>query len=258
MKGSERMPVAFVGHGSPMNAIEDNSFTDAWRGMADSIPRPEAILVVSAHWYVQGTKACGVSSPRMIYDMYGFPEELYQVVYPAPGAPGLARQAVGLIGGGASLDDDWGFDHGAWSVLARMYPEADIPAFQLSVDRSAPARAHFEIGRSLAALRDQGVLILGSGNVVHNLSMVDWDMAGGYPWAVEFDGYVKERISERKYEDVIEYRRAGPSSHSAFGTPDHFYPLLTVLGASDEGDELRVLNEECVMGSLSMTCYLFG
>jgi 4,5-DOPA dioxygenase extradiol len=258
MKNPERMPVVFIGHGSPMNAIEDNAFTDNWRKLGDSLPRPKAILVVSAHWYVQGTKACGVSSPRMIYDMYGFPEELYQVVYPAPGSPGLARKAAELVGRGAALDDGWGFDHGAWSVLARMYPGADIPAFQLSVDSGAPAQTHFDIGRSLSALRDEGVLILGSGNVVHNLAMVDWEMKGGYPWALEFDGYVKARISERRYDDVIDCRSAGGSARSAFSTPDHFYPLLYVLGASEEGDRLTVLNDECVLGSLSMTCYVLG
>ena len=258
MSETARMPVVFIGHGSPMNAIEDNEFTETWRKIADSIPRPKTVLVVSAHWYVQGTKACDLAAPRMIYDMYGFPKELYQVAYPAKGSPEIARMAVERIGRGASLDDSWGFDHGAWSVLSRMYPGADIPAFQLSVDRSAAARTHFDIGRSLSALRDEGVLILGSGNVVHNLAMVDWEMEGGYPWALEFDAYIKGRIVEGRYDDVVDYRSAGGSAHSAFSAPDHFYPLLYVLGASGKGDELSVLNEACVMGSLSMTCYVLG
>jgi 4,5-DOPA dioxygenase extradiol len=255
---AKRAPAIFIGHGSPMNAIEDNSFTKAWKSLAAELPRPEAILVVSAHWYTEGTRISDADRPKMVYDMYGFPEELYAVKYPAPGSPGMARAAKSLISRSVETDDGWGLDHGAWSVLKRMYPEADIPAFQLSVDMDADAETHFRIGVEIGALREKGVMILGSGNVVHNLARVSWEMEGGFSWAVDFDGYVKEKIGERRYRDVVDYASAGPSSRLAFTTPDHFYPLLYALGASREDDALTVVNDACVMGSLSMTCYAFA
>jgi 4,5-DOPA dioxygenase extradiol len=254
---AKRAPAIFIGHGSPMNAIEDNSFTKAWESLAAELPRPEAILVVSAHWYTEGTRISDADRQKMVYDMYGFPEELYAVKYPAPGSPETARAAKDLISRNAETDNSWGLDHGAWSVLKRMYPNADIPAFQLSVDMDADAETHFRIGDEIGALRDRGVMILGSGNVVHNLSRVSWEMGGGFPWAVDFDGYIKEKILERRYSDVADYASAGPSSLLAFTTPDHFFPLLYALGASREDDALTVVNDACVMGSLSMTCYAF-
>lgn len=255
--GLERMPVLFVGHGSPMNAIEDNQFTREWEKLSGKIPRPKAILSISAHWYTKGTRVTDAVQPKTIYDMYGFPEELYQVKYQTEGSPELARQVKELIGEKVVVDNSWGCDHGTWSVLCRIYPKADIPVLQLSVDAGADARTQFEIGRQLSSLREEGVLILGSGNIVHNLSKVNWGMDGGYSWADEFDGYIRKNILDRKYEKVVNYKTAGKSSELAFFTPDHYYPLLYVLGASGQEDDIRVFNEACVLGSVSMTSYLF-
>jgi len=254
----QKMPILFVGHGSPMNAIEDNEYTKKWVEIAKEIPRPRAILAISAHWYTHGTRITNALQPEMVYDMYGFPDELYQVKYPAPGLPELAHGVQQLLNREVKIDTSWGCDHGAWSVLCRMYPAADIPVVQLSVDRDADAAAHFRLGQELAALREQGVLIFASGNVVHNLAKINWDMAAGYPWAEEFDGYIKEKIINGQYQDVMEYRKAGEAADLAFFTPEHFYPLLYVLGAAREGDRLSVFNDSCLLGSLSMTCYLFA
>ena len=251
-----RMPVLFIGHGSPMNAIEDNIYTRKWIEIGSGLPRPEAILAVSAHWTTDGTCMTDSPLPRTVYDMYGFPRELYEVKYQPPGSPEYARLAAGLLEN-VQVDNSWGIDHGSWSVLARMYPKADIPVFQLSLDLNASRQKHFEIGQALKPLREKNVLIMGSGNVVHNLSRVNWDMDGGYPWAVEFDGYIKDRIVKKEFRDVIDYTGAGPSAQFAFRTTEHFDPLLYVLGASDASDRLTIINDSCTMGSLSMTCYLF-
>lgn len=252
------MPVLFVGHGSPMNAIEDNEFTRGWKRLAEVIPKPKAVLCVSAHWYVSGLRVMGNARPCTIYDFYGFPRELNEIVYPAPGAPDLAHKTQALLGGAAMLDDGWGFDHGAWSVLRVMYPDAQIPVWQLSVDRNAPPEIQYETGKKLKALRDEGVLILGSGNVVHNLAQVDFDKPDGYGWATEFDNYIHDAIQEKQHDKVIHYLQAGECARKAFPTPDHYFPLLTVLGASQADDRVTVTNNQCAMGSLSMTCYLWG
>lgn len=253
---SERMPAIFVGHGSPMNAIENNQYTAVWAKVAERMKKPVAILSVSAHWFTPGTRVMDSPTPKMIYDMYGFPDELYQITYNAPGSPHYARLTRELIGDRVQVDNSWGLDHGTWSVLCRIYPKADIPVFQLSVDRSASAEEHFEIGRKLCALREEGVLILGSGNVVHNLARVNWNMDGGYPWAEEFDHYIKSNVLSRNDENVIQFDRAGASASLAFTDLDHFAPLLYVLGASDETDRVHVFNDSCVLGALSMTSYL--
>ena len=250
------MPVLFVGHGSPMNAIEANTFTNTWERIGANIPKPDAILSVSAHWTTEGTCVQDSSLTRTIHDMYGFPKELYEVVYQPPGAPEHARMATALLGQ-ARLDNSWGIDHGTWSVLKWMYPNADIPVFQLSLDLQASRREHFVMGQKLNPLRYKNILILGSGNVVHNLSRVNWNMAGGYPWAEEFDGYIQDRIVNRAFEDVIAYENAGSSALLAFRTMEHFDPLLYVLGATTDNDRLTILNDSCSLGSLSMTSYLF-
>lgn len=253
----KRMPVLFVGHGSPMNAIEENPFVEEWKALGERLPRPEAILSVSAHWYTKDTRITDSEAPRTVYDMYGFPEELYKIVYNAKGSPHFAHLAQSLVGRRVTIDNSWGHDHGTWSVLHRMYPQADIPVFQLSVDRNASAADHYEIGKELSALREQGVLIFGSGNVVHNLSRVNWDMDGGYSWAEEFDLYIKENILAGKEEHVIAYENAGSCASLAVPMADHFSPLLYVLGAARGGKPISVFNEACVLGSLSMTSYLF-
>lgn len=254
----KRMPVLFIGHGSPMNAIEENQFTAQWEALGKSLPRPQAILSVSAHWFTPGSRMMDSPAPKTIYDMYGFPDELYEIVYGAPGSPHFAKQAKKLIGRTVETDNTWGFDHGTWSVLHRMYPKADIPVFQLSVDRDASFEEHFQTGRDLRALREQGVLIFGSGNIVHNLARIQWNMEGGYPWAEDFDNYIKQNILNGNHRDVIRFEKAGVSASLAFTIPDHFAPLLYVLGASDEEDSVSVLNESCILGSLSMTSYLLG
>lgn len=252
----KQMPVLFVGHGSPMNAIEDNVFSAQWKRLGEQLPRPQAILSVSAHWFTEGTRVTDAPAPKMVYDMYGFPDELYKVTYPAPGSPRFAGMVRELLP--AQVDNTWGLDHGSWSVLRRLYPQADIPVFQLSVNRQASAAEHFALGQRLRTLREQGVLILGSGNVVHNLAKVNWNMDGGYPWADEFDSYVRDNILLRNFDNVIHYDHAGDIAAIAFPMLDHYAPLLYVLGASDEHDQITVFNDERVLGSLSMTGYLFA
>ncbi len=253
----EKMPALFVGHGSPLNAIEDNIYTSGWKEIAGEIPKPRAILSVSAHWVTKGTRVNSKENPKTVYDMYGFPEELYRVTYNAPGTHEFANAAIELISREVTIDNSWGIDHGTWSVLKRMYPSADIPVFQLSIDIDAPAEAHYKIGQEISVLREKGVMIFGSGNVVHNLSRVNWEMKGGYQWAVEFDELIKDKIINQQHFEVINYNSLGESSQLAFFTPEHFYPLLYVLGASRKDDRLRIFNNSCTLGALSMTSYLF-
>ncbi len=252
-----RMPTLFIGHGSPMNAIEDNTFSRQWTELGQKLPKPRAILSVSAHWYTLGTAVNSAAAPKMIYDMYGFPEALYRVIYNAPGAPAYAARTRELLGEAVAIDTSWGLDHGSWSVLRRLFPQADVPVFQLSVDSGASPQAHYAMGRALRPLRDEGVLILGSGNVVHNLARVAWNMDGGYPWAETFDRYIMDQVVSRNHDGVLRYRQAGESAELAFRGLDHYAPLLYALGASDDNDRITVFNEACVLGSLSMTSFLF-
>ncbi len=253
-----KMPVLFIGHGSPMNAIEENEFTETWKVLGKNLPRAKAILTISAHWYSEGTRTSDSNNPRMIYDMYGFPKELYELKYLAKGSPELSSQLERVLGERLIIDNGWGIDHGTWSVLSHMYPEADIPVVQLSINHQAPAKEHYEIGKALRFLREEGVLILGSGNIVHNLSLINWQMEGGYPFAHDFDEYIKSNILDRNHDAVIYHERTGESAEKAFYTPDHYFPLLYALGASDLSDEIEVFNEKCLMGSMSMTGYRFG
>jgi 4,5-DOPA dioxygenase extradiol len=251
------MPALFVGHGSPMNAMEDNAFTRTWTELGKSLPRPEAILSVSAHWFTKGTWIADSERPKQIYDMYGFPSELYDVKYPATGSPTLAKAVMQRIDNRIDVDNSWGLDHGTWSVLCRMYPRADIPVVQLSIDATADPEDHFRMGRKLADLLEEGIMILGSGNIVHDLGKIDWNMEGGFPYAEEFDGYIKSAILQGEYDKAIQYQEAGPSAKLAFRTPEHYYPLLYVLGAASTTDRVSVFNEACIMGSISMTGYSF-
>lgn len=256
-KNMKKMPVLFVGHGSPMNAIEDNKFTREWEALADKIPKPEAILSISAHWYTRGTRIMDQENPKTIYDMYGFPDILYKIVYGAKGSPELAHKTAEMINIPVEIDNSWGYDHGTWSVLHRVYPKADIPLIQLSVDRNASMEDHYAIGRLLIKLREEGVLIFGTGNVTHNLRRVDWHHEGGYDWAEDFDNYVIKSIKNKNYDNVINYRRAGKSADFAVPISDHYAPLLYVLGALEGGERVTVFNDECILGSLSMTSFLF-
>lgn len=253
----EKMPTLFIGHGSPMNAIEDNKFVREWQSLTERLPKPKAILSISAHWYTNGTKIMDEESPKTIYDMYGFPDELYKIVYAAKGSPNLAKNTTKLISRPVETDNSWGYDHGTWSVLHRMYPNADIPLIQLSVDKDATMQEHYDIGRQLAKLREEGVLIFGSGNVTHNLRKVNWKMKGGYDWAKDFDDYIIENIKSANYDNVINYKKAGTAANYAVPISDHFAPLLYVLGALEGSEKVSVFNDECILGSLSMTSYLF-
>jgi len=253
-----KIPVLFIGHGSPMNAIEDNHYTRAWRSIAERIPKPEVIISVSAHWFTNGTRIMNEENPKTIHDMYGFPKELYEVTYNTTGSPGTAKVCRKLISRETEYDNSWGIDHGTWSVLVHMVPDRDIPVFQISIDAAAPPEAHYKIGKELRALREQGVLIMGTGNIVHNLRLIDWNKVNeGFDWAYEFDEYIYENILNRNHEKILNCNELGNIARLAVPTPDHFYPLLYAIGASDEADEISVYNKSCELGSLSMTAYLW-
>lgn len=251
------MPAAFLGHGSPMNALEDNRFTRAWGAFGSSVPRPRGIVVVSAHWYVPTTAVTAMASPRTIHDFYGFPPALFAVRYPAPGDPGLAAEVAEVVGSDrVGLDrDGWGLDHGTWSVLVHAFPQADVPVVQLSIDARPPLEHHLEIGARLAPLRERGVLIVGSGNVVHNLRAIEWDRPeGGAEWALRFDAAARDVLGTRPAD--IGRLRAHPDWPLAVPTPDHFLPLVYLAGlAGASGGVLRPFIEGCALGSLSMACY---
>lgn len=252
-----KMPVLFLGHGSPMNAIEDNMFTKNWKNIVTEIEKPKAILSISAHWFTNGTKILNSEYPKTIYDMYGFPPELYKIIYKSPGSPEFAKITKNLIKSETESDNNWGYDHGTWSVLHIMYPNADIPVYQLSINKNASPLEHFNIGKQIKELREKGVLILGSGNIVHNLYRVDFKKENGYDWAYSFDNHIKEQIIEKNFDEILDYK-SNKFAKAAFPTPEHFYPLLYILGASNKNDKVQVFNDKCIFGSLSMTSYLLG
>lgn len=256
----ERMPALFIGHGSPMNGIEDNEFSLEWAKIAREVPRPKAILVVSAHWLTSGTHITAMPSPKMIYDFGGFPKPLYEVKYPAPGSPELARETAELIKKTqVGLNHDWGFDHGSWTVVRRMYPEADIPMLQLSIDYARPASFHHELAGELAALRKKGVLIIGSGNMVHNLRMVNFSMGEtGFDWAIEMNETFKKHIADGNHQPLIDWEKLGPAAKLAIPTPDHYYPLMYTLGMKQAGEAVQFFNDKPVAGSLTMTSVRLG
>lgn len=250
-----RMPLAFLGHGSPMNALEDNAWTREWEALGRRLPRPAAILCVSAHYETRGLFLTGNAAPRTIHDFFGFPPALHQAAYPAPGSPALAERAAALLGGRAGISDDWGLDHGAWSVLMRMYPQADVPVVQLSLDVTLPPEEQLSIGRALAPLRDEGVLLLGSGNVVHNLREIAPGKPEPFPWAAEFGEAVHELVTQGRYQALAGYEKL-PGSARSVPTAEHFLPLPIVLGAAGADDRVSFLNHEFLWGSLSMTGYV--
>jgi 4,5-DOPA dioxygenase extradiol len=258
-----KMPVLFLGHGSPMNAIEENEFVQGFRNVGRQIERPNAILCVSAHWETSGTKVTAMEHPATIHDFGGFPEELYRQQYPAPGSPELAQLTKDTVKKtDVGLDHQWGLDHGAWTVIKHMYPKADVPVVQMSLDRSKGPQYHYELGQELKALREHGVLIIGSGNMVHNLRMVAWDKLNadnyGYDWAIEARTKMNEMILKGDHKSLIDYAGQGRAFQLSIPTPEHYLPLLYMLALKDEKDEVSLFNDKAVGGSLTMTSVKFG
>jgi 4,5-DOPA dioxygenase extradiol len=257
------MPVLFVGHGSPMNGIEDNEFSRTWTAMAKQIPVPKAVLVISAHWFTKGTHITAMDFPKTIHDFGGFPKELYEVQYPAPGDPLLAKETAGLShSANVDLAHDWGLDHGAWTIIRHMYPEANIPVLQLSIDYTKDAKFHYELAKEILSLRKKGVLILGSGNIVHNLRMVAWDKLYepnyGYDWAFEINNTFKELIASDGHDKLIRYQDLGKEAMLAVPTPEHYLPLIYSLGLKEKNDPISFFNDKAVGGSLTMTSVKIG
>lgn len=257
-----KMPVLFVGHGSPMNAIEENEFTLYWKKLAAEIEKPKAVLCISAHWLTRGTFVTAMDHPKTIHDFGGFPQALFDVNYPAPGNPALAEETAKLITStSVGLDHEWGLDHGTWSIVKNMYPNAEIPVLQLSIDYSQPAQYHYDLAKQLGALRKKGVLIIGSGNMVHNLGMVAWDKLNesfGFDWAIEMNSIFKKKIEENDHTALIQYEKLSSAAKLAVPTPDHYYPLIYTLGLKEEKDSISFFNDKPVAGSLTMTSVKFG
>lgn len=261
---TEKMPLLFLGHGSPMNAIEDNEFVQGFKKIAATLPHPRAILCISAHWFTEGTKVTAMENPRTIYDFYGFPKSLYEVQYPAKGSPALAEETRQLLQNTTKVEADtaWGLDHGAWSVIKHLYPNADIPVIQLSIDYTKDAAYHYELAKQLQVLRHKGILIIGSGNIIHNLRLVDFQNFHkdnyGYDWAIEARTLINNSLLDGDYTPLIQYTRQGKAFDLAIPSPDHFLPLLYVLGLQQKGDTLSLFNDKLLAGSLSMTSVRIG
>lgn len=259
-KSTNPLPAWFIGHGSPMNVLMDNSFTRTLQTMGKSLPeKSQAILVISAHWLTRkGTYVAVTEKPETIYDFYGFPQAMYDVQYPSPGAPEYAREVKNIITSTEVQEDhEWGLDHGAWTILKHAFPQADIPVFQMSIDYSKPASYHFALANELQALRSKGVLIIGSGNIVHNLRAADFHniTANAYPWAQEFDEISKKKIVSREFTDLINYEKLGQAALMSVPTPDHYFPMIYSLGLVRDKDEINFTYEEIQNASVSMRCF---
>ena len=258
-----RMPVLFVGHGSPMYVIEENEFTETWKKLGETIPKPKSIICISAHWETRGTHVTAMQTPQTIHDFGGFPSELYEIQYPAPGNPELAKEAIKAITGTqVQADEKWGLDHGTWSFIRRMYPKAEIPVIQMSLDYNKSPKEHYELAKELASFRDKGVLIIGSGNIVHNLRKVAWDKPDyeeyGFDWALEANEILKKLIVADDHKKLIDYDLLGREVQMAVPTPDHYLPLLYALALKNGNEELSFFNDKAVMGSLTMTSLKIG
>jgi 4,5-DOPA dioxygenase extradiol len=257
------MPTLFIGHGSPMNGIEDNEFSRTWAAMAKEIPTPKAVIIISAHWLTKGSHITAMNSPKTIHDFGGFPRELFQVQYPAKGDPELALETKRLVKStNVELDHDWGLDHGAWTIVRHMYPKADIPILQLSIDYGRNLQFHYDLAKELFELRKKGVLIIGSGNMVHNLRMVAWDKLNapeyGFDWAIEMNTKFKNLILQDEHKSLINYTSLGKEALLAIPTPDHYIPLIYILGLKGKNDPIRFFNDKAVGGSLTMTSVKIG
>ena len=253
-----KMPVLFIGHGSPMNAIEENEFSQSWEAISQTMPQPKAILCISAHWETASTQVTAMAHPKTIHDFYGFPRELNEMQYPAPGSPELAEKVCQLLAAEhVTADQSWGLDHGAWSVLARMYPQAEVPVVQLSLAQTRDGQLHYELGKKLAPLREEGVLILGSGNIVHNLRLMSFE-GEPYLWAVEFDQQAKAWIESKNHSRLIHFQELGRSAALAINSAEHFLPLMYILALQQIGEEAAFYCEAMSLGSFSMRCVRFG
>lgn len=254
-----RMPALFIGHGSPMNAIEESNFTGTLLNLGKRLPKPRAILVISAHWLTKGTYVNASPRPKMIYDIYGFPEELYMVKYPAPGSPEMAEEVLRLINRAeVRIDNDWGFDHGNWSILKWLFPDADTPVFQMSIDYYKPVRYHYELAKELQELRSKGVLIIGSGNITHNLQEIYFEDRNHPPidWALEFDFTLKKLIDEINHKKIIEYQDMGTIFQLAHPEPSHFIPLVYIIGLQRVDERAHHFYEGFEYGGLSMRSFI--
>ena len=254
---SHRQPAVFVGHGSPMYAIEPNRYTTAWANLGKSLKRPDAILVISAHWVTRGVWVTALSKPKTIHDFGGFPQALFDIQYPAPGSPALADRVKELLDVPVVLEEnEWGIDHGAWSVLTYLYPDADVPVVQLSLDGSMSATEHYELAKKLRPLRDENILILASGNVVHNLRTIHWgDGATPYPWASEFNDFFVSEMHTNHHDNLIHWEQCGDAAHLSIPTPEHYWPALYALALQEQGDAPKVLIDGVEMGSISMLTF---
>jgi len=255
---TQKMPVLFLGHGSPMNAIEENQFVNGFRNLAKTLPKPNAILCISAHWYINSTKVTAMKMPPTIHDFGGFPRELYDVQYPALGSPELARETQHLLSPAeVELDQKWGLDHGAWSVIKHLYPQADVPVIELSIDNTKSPEYHFNLVKQLGSLRDKGILIIGSGNIIHNLGLVDWQNFNkdnfGFDWAIEAKETINQWILDGNNQPIIDYGKQIRAIQLAVPTPDHYLPLIYALGLKSKTDKIELFNDKMVAGSLSMT-----
>jgi 4,5-DOPA dioxygenase extradiol len=262
-KATEKMPVLFLGHGSPMNAIEENEFVKGLRTVSTQIEKPLAILCISAHWETKGTFVTAMENPRTIHDFGGFPQELFNVQYPAPGSPELAKETQSIVKTTAiELDDEWGLDHGAWSVIKHLYPNADVPIIQFSLDYTKPPQYHYDLAKQLSKLREKGVLIVGSGNMVHNLGRVAWDKLNtdnyGFDWALEANSKMKKFILEDNHQDLINYSNQGKAFQLSIPTPEHYLPLLYTLALKEKKEDIELFNDKAVGGSLTMTSVKIG
>jgi 4,5-DOPA dioxygenase extradiol len=258
LSNTEQMPVLFMGHGSPMNAIEENEFVTGFRNIGKTIPKPNAILCVSAHWETRGTFVTAMEKPETIHDFGGFPQALFDVQYPAPGSPELAGETKKIIvKTEVGFDTKWGLDHGAWSVIKHLYPEADVPVIEMSLDYYQAPQYHYELAKELSKLRKKGVLIIGSGNIVHNLGMVAWDKLNaseyGYDWAIEANDKIKKYILSNDHQQLINYKSQGKAFDLAIPTPEHFLPLIYALALKEENEKVSLFNDKIIAGSLSMT-----
>ncbi|MCF6130734.1 4,5-DOPA dioxygenase extradiol [Flavobacterium wongokense] len=263
LHNSERMPLLFLGHGSPMNAIEENEFVTGFRNVAKTLPKPTAIICISAHWFTNGTKVTAMEMPQTIHDFGGFPKPLYEVQYPAKGSPELAEITQHLLEPAlVELDEKWGLDHGAWSVLRHLYPNADIPVIQLSIDYTKPAQYHFDLAQKLSKLREKGILIIGSGNIVHNLRLVDFQNFHkddyGYDWAIEARSVLNNYLLQGDFQSLIDYEKQSSAIKLAVPSPDHYLPLIYTLALKQKNEELSLFNDKLLAGSLSMTSVRIG